>query len=348
MNFGNEYKMSEKAISPDRAALDRMKANVTAQISVRKKPLPLGKIAISCGSVAACAAIVITAAVLLPRTSTSNLTAAGTSSSAMIAEDAAPADVTAKGEGNSANDEMYFGDSFDCEAADEDICADNANSITTNEPTSGIDGGFDEIIDEMADNDLQNDDDIFDGASVTSDDNNDETEGTYEELDFEYDPKENPECGWGPSIYGTEETDAVEDETDAVEDETCCVTEEGITEEYTDDVITEEYTEECITEDFPIDETLDSETYDCDETDEAPEIEAAKFSSDKKTLMLLYTDGTRRKYTLCAEQKNDSPDPNHYFFQSTDGGKYCAKYSGQYLWVYDEKLLFVAKYELIT
>ncbi|MGN1422349.1 MAG: hypothetical protein ACI4XA_03150 [Oscillospiraceae bacterium] len=356
MNFGSEYKKSEKALSPDRAALDRMKAGIMAEVSRKKKPLPLGKIAVSFGSVAACAAIVITAALLIPRNEASNMTAAGSASSMEITADndfqysdgiAADAgecesiadgivttDDTAKGQGNSDTTSMATESSSAATTGDKTI--DEFNPI-------GGDSAFENAA--AADDSSHNG---FGGSSV-SDDTVPE-DATYESSDLTPN-KPNPECG-----ADTGETGEVIVETGEVIVETGEFGETGEIIAETGEIIAE--TGEIIAETGEISETeeFDNETIeiatdestDCEESEEALSISTAKFSSDKKTLMLIYEDGTRGKYTLCDEQKNDPPDPDCLFFQSTDGGRYYAKYSGKYLWVYDEKLLFIAKYELMA
>ncbi|MGN1341170.1 MAG: hypothetical protein ACI4WS_12830 [Oscillospiraceae bacterium] len=85
MNFKDEYKKSAESVSPDREAMDRMKAAVLAKIaeeaehpaevheqhteetSPHRKPLPFRQIAAICGTAAACAVVTISAMTLLPR-----------------------------------------------------------------------------------------------------------------------------------------------------------------------------------------------------------------------------------------------------------------------------------------
>lgn len=76
MNFRDEYKKSAESISPDREAMDRMKAAIKAQLESEqdssvteqehKKPLPLKRIAYIGGAVAACAVVTVSAFTLLP------------------------------------------------------------------------------------------------------------------------------------------------------------------------------------------------------------------------------------------------------------------------------------------
>lgn len=76
MDLREEYKKSMESASPDREAMDRMKAAVLAKIAAgegepgipeaKKKPLPLRRIACIGGAAAACAVIAVSAATILP------------------------------------------------------------------------------------------------------------------------------------------------------------------------------------------------------------------------------------------------------------------------------------------
>lgn len=65
MNFKQEYIKAAEML-PDRAALDRMKANVMKQVEAPKKKLPIKQISIAGGAVAACAVITVAAVKILP------------------------------------------------------------------------------------------------------------------------------------------------------------------------------------------------------------------------------------------------------------------------------------------
>lgn len=82
MDLREEYKNEMESVSPDREAIDRMKAAVMAKIAAgegeagipgeKKKPLPLRKIAYVGGAVAACAVIAVSAATILPNVNKNN------------------------------------------------------------------------------------------------------------------------------------------------------------------------------------------------------------------------------------------------------------------------------------
>ena len=72
MDFKNEYRKAVEEISPDKTELERMKANVLEAASQRKKPLPIKKISLWGGAVAACAVIGVAVAVIAPRINTSD------------------------------------------------------------------------------------------------------------------------------------------------------------------------------------------------------------------------------------------------------------------------------------
>ena len=82
MDLREEYKNEMENVSPDREAIDRMKAAVMAKIAAgegeagipgeKKKPLPLRKIAYIGGAVAACAVIAVSAATILPSVNKNN------------------------------------------------------------------------------------------------------------------------------------------------------------------------------------------------------------------------------------------------------------------------------------
>ena len=156
MNFKDEYKKSAESISPDREAIDRMKAAVMAKLAEEqgefpevpaepaklpeaaesephRKPLPLKRIAFIGGTVAACAVITVSAVTLLPnlRADSSLINEEAGTSSAAMAEDTAHSSTT----GYQGNDEAV-GDVQDdaCEDADcaVDISDDDLNKGNQN------------------------------------------------------------------------------------------------------------------------------------------------------------------------------------------------------------------------
>ena len=107
MDLREEYKKSMESSSPDREAMDRMKAAVLAKIaagegepgipevSKERKPLPLRRIAYIGGAAAACAVIAVSAATIIPNIRGANgMVTAGESSSAASIQASAGADTS--------------------------------------------------------------------------------------------------------------------------------------------------------------------------------------------------------------------------------------------------------------
>lgn len=114
MEFREEYRKSMEGNSPDREAMDRMKAAVMAKIAAgegepgipagKKKPLPLRRIAYIGGAAAACAVIAVSAATILPNVGKNNEMVSAAESMAYVSSDSpenAVAGDTAAGEGDS-------------------------------------------------------------------------------------------------------------------------------------------------------------------------------------------------------------------------------------------------------
>lgn len=114
MEFREEYRKSMEGNSPDREAMDRMKAAVMAKIAAgegepgipagKKKPLPLRRIAYIGGAAAACAVIAVSAATILPNVGKNNEMVSAAESMAYVSDDSpenAVAGDTAAGEGDS-------------------------------------------------------------------------------------------------------------------------------------------------------------------------------------------------------------------------------------------------------
>lgn len=114
MEFREEYKKSMESNSPDREAMDRMKAAVMAKIAAgegepgipagKKKPLPLRRIAYIGGAAAACAVIAVSAATILPNVGKNNDMVSAAESVTYADDDSfenAVAGDTAAGEGES-------------------------------------------------------------------------------------------------------------------------------------------------------------------------------------------------------------------------------------------------------
>ena len=107
MDLREEYKKSMESSSPDREAMDRMKAAVLAKIAAGegepgipevnkgRKPLPLRRIAYVGGAAAACAVIAVSAATIIPNIKGANdMVTAGESSSAASIQESAGVDTT--------------------------------------------------------------------------------------------------------------------------------------------------------------------------------------------------------------------------------------------------------------
>lgn len=113
MEFREEYKKSMESNSPDREAMDRMKAAVMAKIAAgegepgipagKKKPLPLRRIAYIGGAAAACAVIAVSTATILPNVGKNNDMVSAAESVTYATDDSfenAVAGDTAAGEGD--------------------------------------------------------------------------------------------------------------------------------------------------------------------------------------------------------------------------------------------------------
>ncbi|MGN1108762.1 MAG: hypothetical protein ACI4RK_05205 [Oscillospiraceae bacterium] len=149
MNFKDEYKKSAESISPDREAIDRMKAAVMAKIAEEqgefpeisgsarsaeehpeptphKKPLPFKRIAVIGGAVAACAVVTVSAMTLLPNLNTSDMVAA----SSVAATNGSAMDTAGGAAGETENDSI-FDDSVAETAADEVPACDSSAAEST-------------------------------------------------------------------------------------------------------------------------------------------------------------------------------------------------------------------------
>lgn len=115
MDLREEYKKSMESSSPDREAMDRMKAAVLAKIAAgegepgipevnkERKPLPLRRIAYIGGAAAACAVIAVSAATIIPNIRGANdMVSAGESSSA--AESGSAASIQASAGADTSGD----------------------------------------------------------------------------------------------------------------------------------------------------------------------------------------------------------------------------------------------------
>lgn len=199
MNFRDEYKKSAESISPDREAMDRMKAAIKAQLESEqdspvteqehKKPLPLKRIAYIGGAVAACAVVTVSAFTLLPLFRNSG-SITDTSNSSMT--ETAAADTAATTSAESAGG-AYYGST----GADNAILDSSTDSSKNLYPNWALDGSPQGTIDA--------------GEPEYSFDAADESEDCAENADE--DTEAAIDSITSPDILGTLEDDVYSDET---------------------------------------------------------------------------------------------------------------------------------------
>lgn len=200
MNFRDEYKKSAESISPDREAMDRMKAAIKAQLESEqsfpvtdteqehKKPLPLKRIAYIGGAAAACAVVTVSAFTLLPLFRNSG-SITDTSNSSMT--ETAAADTAATTSAESAGG-AYNGST----GADNAILDSSADTDKNLFPNWSLDGSPQGTIDA--------------GEPEYSYDNADESEDCAEDADE--DTEAAIDSITSPDILGTLEDDVYSDE----------------------------------------------------------------------------------------------------------------------------------------
>lgn len=207
MNFRDEYKKSAESISPDREAMDRMKAAIKAQLESEqsfpvtdteqehKKPLPLKRIAYIGGAVAACAVVTVSAFTLLPLFRNSG-SITDTSNSSMAETAAADTAVTTSAE--SAASEMISADGADFSGAGaaNGILDSSADTDKNLFPNWSLDGSPQGTIDA--------------GEPEYSYDNADESEDCAEDADEDVEAA--IDSITSPDILGTLEDDVYSDE----------------------------------------------------------------------------------------------------------------------------------------
>ncbi len=197
MNFRDEYKKSAESISPDREAMDRMKAAIKAQLESEqdspvteqehKKPLPLKRIAYIGGAVAACAVVTVSAFTLLPLFKNSG--SITDTSSISMAETAADTAATTSAESAGG---VYNGST----GADNAILDSSADTDKNLFPNWSLDGSPQGTIDA--------------GEPEYSYDNADESEDCAENADE--DTEAAIDSITSPDILGTLEDDVYSDE----------------------------------------------------------------------------------------------------------------------------------------
>ena len=227
MDLREEYKNEMESVSPDREAMDRMKAAVMAKIAAgegeagipgeKKKPLPLRKIAYVGGAVAACAVIAVSAATILPSVNKNNGMISEAECSSVSAAEAGEissgaADTAGSHEtGSAANadtlrpkDDVAVEKTTDGTAeAASDTATDDSDRSWDDSPDNG--GVIDSITDSVPDDAVTPDvipSDEPDKVSGTSPGKSDDNQGWHDigenTLEPSYtDDGRNPEAGFG-------------------------------------------------------------------------------------------------------------------------------------------------------
>ena len=227
MDLREEYKNEMESVSPDREAMDRMKAAVMAKIAAgegeagipgeKKKPLPLRKIAYVGGAVAACAVIAVSAATILPSVNKNNGMISEAECSSVSAAEAGEissgaADTAGShGTGSAANadtlrpkDDVAVEKTTDGTAeAASDTATDDSDRSWDDSPDNG--GVIDSITDSVPDDAVTPDvipSDEPDKVSGTSPGKSDDNQGWHDfgenTLEPSYtDDGRNPEAGFG-------------------------------------------------------------------------------------------------------------------------------------------------------
>lgn len=227
MDLREEYKNEMESVSPDREAMDRMKAAVMAKIASgegeagipgeKKKPLPLRKIAYVGGAVAACAVIAVSAATILPNVNKNNgMISEAESLSATAAEAGEISSGAADTAGSPGTDSAANADTFRPEddvavekttdgtaEAASDTATDDSDRSWDDSPDNG--GVIDSITDSVPDDAVTPDvipSDEPDKVSGTSPSKSDDNQGWHDfgenTLEPSYtDDGRNPEAGFG-------------------------------------------------------------------------------------------------------------------------------------------------------
>ena len=184
MDLREEYKKSMESSSPDREAMDRMKAAVLAKIAagegepgipeVRRKPLPLRRIAYIGGAAAACAVIAVSAATIIPNIKGANgMVSAAESSSAASIQASAGAD-TSSDTGAEAWDTAAPGeiqDSINIEGTTSDsieITWEGSLDDNMPNPEAGYDPGYGQTAEEFPDDSIDVMPDLIPNTGVDS------------------------------------------------------------------------------------------------------------------------------------------------------------------------------------
>lgn len=186
MDLREEYKKSMESSSPDREAMDRMKAAVLAKIaagegepgipevSKERKPLPLRRIAYIGGAAAACAVIAVSAATIIPNIRGANgmVSAAESSSAASIQESAGAdtsGDTDAEAWDTAAAGEIQDSINIEGTASDSiEITWEGSLDDNMPNPEAGYDPGYGQTAEEFPDDSIDVMPDLIPNTGVDS------------------------------------------------------------------------------------------------------------------------------------------------------------------------------------
>lgn len=186
MDLREEYKKSMESSSPDREAMDRMKAAVLAKIaagegepgipevSKERKPLPLRRIAYIGGAAAACAVIAVSAATIIPNIRGANgMVSAAESSSAASIQASAGADTSgdtdAEAWDTAAPGEIQDSINIEGTASDSiEITWEGSLDDNMPNPEAGYDQGYGQTAEEFPDDSIDVMPDLIPNTGVDS------------------------------------------------------------------------------------------------------------------------------------------------------------------------------------
>lgn len=329
MDLREEYKKSMESSSPDREAMDRMKAAVLAKIAAgegepgipevnkERKPLPLRRIAYIGGAAAACAVIAVSAATIIP-----NIRGANDMVSAASIQASAGAD-TSGDTGAAAGDTAAPGeiqDSINIEGAADDsavITIEGSPDYDMTNPGAWFDPGYGQTAEVAPDNSMNTIPDTATdankGSTVTAEPPaSDEPDNSASDSITELPDKGYTGEAWG---FGSAEI--------------CATGEIGGSSDRDSEMSTEEYCDETAEFGMTLDEALDTE-------EAAPERE----------ITIVFSGGdwvsyAGERYTLCKRKPPEgipvnAVDPvtrTHYHVVQS-GGTIAVYQSGKLVGVY--------------
>lgn len=347
MDLREEYKKSMESSSPDREAMDRMKAAVLAKIAAgegepgipevnkERKPLPLRRIAYIGGAAAACAVIAVSAATIIPNIRGANdMVSAGESSSAAESGSAASIQASAGADtsgdtGAEAWDTAAPGeiqDSINVEGTASDsavITWEGSLDDNMPNPEAGYDPGYGQTAEDAPDNSIDVMPDLIPNTGVDSTPNKGST------------PPEEPPASDEPDDSASDSITGLPDKGYTGEAwgfgsaEICATGEIGGSSDRNSEMSTEEYCDETAEFGMTLDEALDTE-------EAAPERE----------ITIVFSGGdwvsyAGERYTLCKRKPPEGTPVNavdpvtrtHYHVVQS-GGTIAVYQSGKLVGVY--------------